>query len=250
MRRIRWRFNEKFEMKNRTDNWLSFWNQPHSIYVNARHLDAHYRDIAEGIIALLPGRTTRVLDYGCGEAVHAGLVAAVTAELILCDGAQLVQAHLVQRFADHPRIKVLAPAEIAQLTGDSIDVIVANSLVQYLSPVELDALLATWRRLLAPDGFLVLADVIPPNIGIARDVTSLLRYAYKKGFLSAAVLGLLKTVVSPYRKARQEIGLTQYSESEFLKKLASNGFAAERLPFNLEHNPARMTFRAFPARSV
>lgn len=237
-------------MKNRTDNWLSFWDQPHSIYVNARHLDAHYRDIAEGIIALLPGRLARVLDYGCGEAVHADLVAAVTAELILCDGAQTVQAHLVQRFSDHLRIKVVSPAEVQQLAGQSIDVIVANSLVQYLTPVELDALLAIWRYLLVPDGFLILADVIPPNVGVARDATSLLRYAYKKGFLLAAIPGLLKTAVSPYRKARQKIGLTQYSESEFLKKLASNGFAAERLPFNLEHNAARMTFRAFPARSV
>jgi SAM-dependent methyltransferase len=238
-----------FEMKNQAENWLSFWDQPHSIYVNPRHLDAHYRDIAEGIIALLPERSARVLDYGCGEAVHAGLVAAATAELILCDGAPTVQVHLMRRFSDHLRIKVFSPAEIEQLTGQSIDVIVANSLVQYLTPAELDALLATWRRLLAPDGFLILADVIPPNIGAARDAASLLRYAYEKGFLLPAIFGLLKTAVSPYRKARQEIGLTQYSEPEFLKRLVSKGFTAERLPFNLEHNPARMTFRAFPARS-
>jgi hypothetical protein len=74
----------------------------------------------------------------------------------------------MRRFSDHPRIKVLSPAKIEQLTGQSIDVIVANSLVQYLTPVALDARLATWRPLLAPDGFLILADVIPPNIGVAR----------------------------------------------------------------------------------
>jgi hypothetical protein len=39
---------------------------------------------------------------------------------------------------------------------------VADSLVQYLTPAELDALLATWRGLLASDGFLILADVIGP----------------------------------------------------------------------------------------
>jgi len=37
-------------------DWASFWDQPHSIYVNQRHCDVHYRDIAQGIIALLPGR--------------------------------------------------------------------------------------------------------------------------------------------------------------------------------------------------
>ena len=29
-----------------------------------------------------------------------------------------------------------------------------------------------------------------------------------------------------------------------MQKLVAAGFAAERLPHNLEHNPARMTFRA------
>jgi SAM-dependent methyltransferase len=234
-------------MKNHSTTWLNFWDQPHSIYVNPRHLDAHYRDIANGIVALLPEPSVRVLDYGCGEALHADLVAAAAAELVLCDGAPTVQAHLVRRFSGHPRIKILSPAEVGQMQPQSIDVVVANSLVQYITPAELDALLATWRRLLAPGGMIVLADVIPPGIGAMSDVVALLRYARKRGFFVAAIFGLLKIAVSRYRKVRQQIGITQYGESEFLQKLAANGFAAERLPFNLEHNPARMTFRAVPA---
>ena len=42
-------------MSDAVDDWASFWDRPHSIYVNARHFDVHYRDIAEGIIAQLPG---------------------------------------------------------------------------------------------------------------------------------------------------------------------------------------------------
>jgi SAM-dependent methyltransferase len=233
-------------MKNAADTWLSFWDQPHSIYVNPRHLDAHYRDIATGIVALLPDPSVRVLDYGCGEALHADLVAVAAAELVLCDGAPNVQAHLVQRFAGHPRIKVLSPAEVDQRQAQSIDVVVANSLVQYITLAELDALLVAWRRLLAPGGIIVLADVIPRGTGAMSDIVALLLYAQKRGFFFAAIFGLLKIAVSPYRKVRQQIGVTQYSEPEFLQKLAANGFAAERLHFNLEHNPARMTFRAVP----
>jgi hypothetical protein len=98
--------------------------------------------------------------------------------------------------------------------------------------------------LLAKDGILVVGDVIPPDIGALTDVIALLRYASGQGFLLAALGGLLRTVFSPYRKLRARLGLSCYSEGEFLAKLSKAGFAGERLPFNLEHNPARMSFRA------
>jgi hypothetical protein len=67
-----------------TSAWLAFWNGAHSIYVNGRHKDVHYRLIAEAIAALVPGRDACVLDYGCGEALHADRVAAVAGEVLLC----------------------------------------------------------------------------------------------------------------------------------------------------------------------
>jgi SAM-dependent methyltransferase len=225
-------------------DWTSFWDQPHSIYVNARHFDVHYRDIAQGIIGLLPGPSARVLDYGCGEAIHADLVAATAAELILCEAAPTVRAKLGARFAGNPRIRVLSPAEVERLPAASLDLIVANSLVQYIAPADLDPLLATWRRLLAPAGVLIVADVIPPDDGVVTDTLALLRYAARNGFLLAAIGGICRTMFSGYRKLRTRLGIACYGEAEFLVKLAAGGFSAERLLFNLEHNPARMTFRA------
>jgi SAM-dependent methyltransferase len=231
-------------MSDGVRDWTEFWDQPHSIYVNARHFDVHYRDIAQGIIALLPGPNARVLDYGCGEATHADLVAADAAELILCEAAPTVRAKLARRFADIGNIRVLAPDQVEQLPDESIDLLVANSLVQYIAPAELDRLLAVWRRLLAPSGALIVADVIRPGVGVVTDTVALLRYAARNGFLLAAIVGVARTVFSGYRRLRTELGISCYDEAEFLKKLAAAGFSAERLPFNLEHNPARMTFRA------
>src|SRR5579871_506010 len=68
-------------------SWLAFWDSPHSIYVNARHKDVHYRVIAQAIAALVPLPHARVLDYGSGEALHAGIVADTAGELLLCEGA-------------------------------------------------------------------------------------------------------------------------------------------------------------------
>ena len=64
-----------------TADWRSFWDSDHSIYVNDRHKDVHYRAIAEQIAAFVPGPSARVLDFGCGDSLHADMVAAVTAEV-------------------------------------------------------------------------------------------------------------------------------------------------------------------------
>jgi SAM-dependent methyltransferase len=225
-------------------DWRTFWNSDHSIYVNDRHKDIHYREIADQIAAFVPGPDARVLDHGSGDAIHADRVAAVAAEVLLCDAAANVRAAMAQRFVNNPRIKVLAPEEVETLPAGSLDLIVSNSMAQYLTPAELDRLLALWRQLLAPGGALIIGDVIPPNAGAVSDVTSLLRYAARHGFLLAALLGLARTTVSSYRKLRSTLGITQYTEATFMQKLRAAGLTAERLPRNMEHNPARMTFRA------
>jgi hypothetical protein len=74
----------------------------------------------------------------------------------------------------------------------------------------------------------------------------LLRYAARHGFLMAALVGLARTATSRYSAIRKKLGITRYTEAEFTAKLKAAGFSAERLPRNLEHNPARMTFRARP----
>ena len=228
-------------------DWRSFWDSEHSIYVNARHKDVHYREIADQIADFVPGPAARVLDYGSGDAIHADRVAAVAAEVTLCDAAPSVRAAMESRFAGNARIKVISPEAVAALADGRLDLIVTNSVAQYLTEDELTRLLAMFRRLLAPGGTLIFADVIPPDVGALSDVTALLRYAAKHGFLFAALVGLAKTTVSPYRKIRNTLGIAQYTQDQFMRKLTEAGFAAERLARNMEHNPARMTFRARPA---
>src|SRR5689334_15170141 len=200
-------------------SWREFWDTAHSIYVNDRHKDVHYRDVAEQVAAFVPRPDARVLDHGSGEAIHADLVAARARELLLCDAAASVRAAMASRFATNPKIKVIAPEEVERLPAGSLDLIFANSLVQYLTESELDALLGVWRRLLAPDGILVVADVIPPDVGPLSDAVALIRYAAANGFLGAALAGLARTALSPYRRLRRELGIARYSEVALLRKL-------------------------------
>jgi SAM-dependent methyltransferase len=225
-------------------NWRQFWDSAHSIYVNDRHKDVHCRDVAQQIAAFVPGLDARVLDHGSGEAIHADLVASKAREVFLCDAAASVRAAIVARFAGNPKIRAIAPEDVERLGDASFDLIFANSLVQYLKPAELDQTLALWRRLLKPDGVLIVADVIPPDVGAVSDVIALLRYAVANGFLIAALTGLVRTALSPYRKLRNELGIARHTEPAFLAKLRDAGFTAQRMSRNVEHNPSRMTFRA------
>ena len=225
-------------------DWVSFWDSDHPIYANARHFDVHYRAIAADIIRLLPAAEARVLDHGCGEALHADLVAAKCGGLFLCEAAPGVRARVAARFKNEPKIRVVGPEEVARLPAACLDLVVANSVVQYLKRDELEALLAGWRHALKPGGKLVIADVIGPEQSAAADALALLRFAAANGFLIAACFGLARTVFSRYRKLRAELGLTHYAEREMLALLRAAGFSPRRLARNFGHNQQRMAFEA------
>ena len=230
-------------------NWRDYWNQDTPIYTGERHKLLHYRLVANDIIGLIPSGDGVVLDYGCGEALFADRVAAKCARLYLSDAAPLVRDRLNERFGGNKRISVLSPDDVSNLDDASLDLIVVNSLLQYLSLDELRALLKLSHMKLKGSGRLVLADVIPPDVSPVTDARALLSFAWRGGFLRSALLGLARTAFSEYRKIREEIGLSQYSEQEMIEILDEAGFSAGRAPRNLGHNPARMTFVARPVRS-
>jgi SAM-dependent methyltransferase len=229
-----------------SSGWLKFWDSSHSIYVNARHRDVHYSLIARQIAALVPSPQARVLDYGCGEALHADRVAAAAGELLLCEGAPRVRAGIAARFADNAKIRAVAPEDVERLADHSLDLIVLHSVAQYLTPEELAKLFALFHRLMNADGVLVVSDIIPPDVAASTDALALLRFGAENGFFVTAVTGLVRTVLSDYWRLRTRYGLTRYGEAAMTGKLAAAGFAAQRAAHNIGHNQARMAFTARP----
>ncbi len=231
-------------MRADTSSWRRFWDRPHRLYANARHRDFHYRRIAAQLIGQIPHARSVVLDYGCGEALHAQGVAARCASLILTDSSPVLRAGLSARFGAHPNIRVAAPDEIAAGPAARFDLIMMASVVQYMSRTELAALVAILLPKLVPGGRLILADVIPPGLGMIADIRALLLTAREGGFLVAAALGLVATFFSDYRRLRREIGLTCYTEPEMLALLNQAGYEAHRNAVNLYLHPARTSFIA------
>ncbi len=225
-------------------DWVAYYDSNHSIYVNGRHRDVHYARLAEAFAGHVPPGATQVLDYGCGEALHADRVAEAAGRLMLAEAGPAVRGRLIARFKDNPRITVISTDDVAALPPGSVDMVILHSVSQYLSGPEFDRLASLFHRLLAPGGLLLVGDVVPPAAAVVSDVAALLRFGWQDGFFLAAVAGLVRTFFSDYRRLRAKMGLTRYSEQQMAAKLAAAGFTASRAPVNLGHLTTRMTFLA------
>jgi len=230
-----------------SSSWLEFWNGHHRIYVNEVHRRVHYDRVARDIRALVPSPTAVVVDWGCGDALAAADVAGACGELLLCDAAENTRLRVAERLKGEPRIRVVAPDELIRDHAGRVDLMVVNSVLQYLDAPSLAGLLADARRLLAPGGSLVIADVIPPEDDLVGDVRNLLATGWRHGFFLAAFSGLAATFFSPYRKLRAQVGLARHAEADLIARLQAAGFKAERLHPNLGFDQRRMAFRARPA---
>src|SRR6187401_2175175 len=187
-------------------DWVKFYDFKHSvIYVNARHRDVHYRAIAESIRAYVPSPAAHVLDYGCGEATSADLVADACAQLVLVEAAPNVRASLTMRYAGHPKIAVIAAEQAAALPKASFDLVVMHSVAQYLTQAELDRLLAIFRSMMKPDGLFIFGDIVPPHF-------------------AAPAAALARIFASDYLRLRKTAGLSHYTEAAILERLREAGF--------------------------
>ena len=229
------------------DDWIDYYDSTHTIYVSKRHRDLHFQVIARDIIGYIFSPGAVVLDYACGEALSAARVAEACGKLYLAEPAPGVRGRLIARFAPNMKIRVRSLDDLRKMAEKSVDLVVMNSVAQYMTPGEFDSALAVIRRLMKPDGRLILGDIMRPEVGMMRDVIALLRFALNYGFLKDALFGLLSTALSDYRQLRSRVGLQRYRETEMIKKLAAAGFTASRAHSNIGHNPWRMTFVARPA---
>jgi ubiquinone/menaquinone biosynthesis C-methylase UbiE len=229
------------------DDWIDYYDSTHTIYASKLHRDLHFQLIARDIIGYIGSPNAVVLDYACGEALSAAEIAEACGQLYLAEPAPGVRGRLIARFAPNTKIRVRSLEDLPKMAEQSIDLVIMNSVTQYMTPDELDFALATIRRLLRSSGRLIVGDVLRPEVGMLRDVIALLRFSARHGFLRDALIGLISTALSDYRQLRSRLGLQRYSEAEMIARLVRNGFSATRAPVNIGHNPWRMTFIARPA---
>lgn len=225
--------------------WEDFWNQADvGLYVNKRNLEAHFARLAADLTPYYPS-CGAVLDYGCGDALAADPLSRRCGSLTLFDAAPAVRRRLAQRFAGRAGIIVAHDENDPILSPPGgFDLITVVSVAQYIPRDALPSLMRRWRGMLAPDGRLLLADVAPPDASAWRDAASQLTFAAQNGFLTAAMIGMVRLIGSDYRKIRKAAGFSTYAADEIIGLLRDAGFNAERLLRNIGPTPHRLSFIA------
>ncbi|MCA0406734.1 MAG: class I SAM-dependent methyltransferase [Proteobacteria bacterium] len=223
-------------------SWVDYWNGDSPVYVNDRHKALHAKAVAGDIITLIETPDAKVLDYGCGEALEASRVASRCGTLYLHDAAPAVLAKLMARVADQANIRPVDAEAVWQIEDNSLDLIVINSVAQYIPKDDFAALIARLAGKLKSGGRLVLGDLLPPGLSPVTDAKALLSFGFNGGFLIPAMLGLVRTYFSEYRNIRSALGLMHYAPEEAVGVLEAAGLKGKRLARNFGHNQVRMAF--------
>lgn len=229
-------------------SWFEYWNRPNGIFVSELHKRAHYERIFSNVRPFLPcGLGSAMLDWGCGEALAAGWIAAECERIYLYDPADVIRVRLTERYNNHPHIVVIDADQLKRLPSECLDLVLINSVIQYLSRSELIAALFDLRRLLKPGGRLLIGDVIEPDTTLWQHVMVFLTFAYRAGFMVSGIVGLVRKFLPSYNSIKSQHGLSKYSEAELLGIFQLCELAGKRLPKNIAVSPIRSSYIASKA---
>jgi protein-L-isoaspartate O-methyltransferase len=186
-------------------------------------------------------RHQRVLDFGCGFGFVTALLAPLVTEVWWWDPS------VNMRSVTHRNVAAFANAKFCDLSampstdpragswqGPRFDLILINSVVQYMPAEELWGWLRRWHAMLAPDGQVVLSDLISPDHSSLSDFICLMRLGHRHGtalMATTEALGGLPT----YWRTRHSFPLTSISKSDLARQAAVAAFDVTFLPANLTH---------------
>ncbi len=220
------------------NHWHAYWDR----------LEEHviFRVEAEDYIARLeaalgPHLGARVLDFGCGFGFVADLLAPEVTALFVFDASDHMQRQAQLRLAGHANVRFLGPPGAAPWPATlQFDLILVNSVVQYMTPDEFHRWLGRWRETLAPGGRLVLSDLLTRDVNPLREVVELLLLSARGRCLVSVVrkaLGELRH----YTRTRHVRPLCRIALDDLRERAGRLGLAVDVLPTNLTYRSTRAT---------
>jgi SAM-dependent methyltransferase len=183
----------------------------------------------------------RVLDFGCGFGHVAELLAPRVGKLFLWDSSANMRRRARLNVAGRQNICFLDLSAAKSLCSDmKFELILVNSVVQYMTLEEFSAWLLRWRDMLAPRGRIVVSDLIPPDYPAFRDIIDLLRFSARRGFLVRAVWQAFSELWR-YWGVRRVRPLSRIGREELSQRGKDAGLTVSYLSANLTHFKKRLT---------
>jgi SAM-dependent methyltransferase len=219
--------------------WQSYWEGLSGAQRLFREQAQEYVRSLDSAIVL--DRRARVLDFGCGFGFVAEALACKVGELFIWDSSanmsrfsrHLVRGHQNIRFLD------LSDAETAPCNLH-FDLILVNSVVQYMTFDEFSAWLVRWPTMLAPGGRIVISDLISPAHNSISDLIDILRFSVRRGLSGNRIVWAFRKL-GRYRRVRGTCPLGRIGVEELSQRGKAAGLTMTRLPANLTHFTKRFT---------
>lgn len=219
-----------------TEHWRSYWE---TLGPDQQVFAVEGAEYARRIAPLLlVRRPKRVLDFGCGFGHTAAELAPLVGEIWAWDAAANMRIHASKRLVGLSNAHMVEPGALEGSTLPLFDLILVHSVIQYLSPDELGACQRLWARLLAPNGHVVLSDLLVPGRPAWPEFFELLVFAKRHAFLRNAIVGGLKEI-GRYSRMRKTRPLHQHDEATIERCARAAGLSLRILPVNLTHRSER-----------
>lgn len=203
------------------------------------------------------GQHQRVLDFGCGFGLVTATLAPLVGHVCWWEPSSNMRAAAEQNTAALPNVRFCDLAAFPCRDAPPLlrpeqrfDLILVNSVAQYMPSDELFAWLRHWKEMLAAGGRVVLSDLIAPTHSGVADVADLLRLGVREGSPLRATRQAIGGVTH-YWRVRRAVPLTRLTRGDLASHAEMAGLDAEWLPDNLTHFRSRWAavLHARPRRS-
>lgn len=226
----------------RAHDWAAYCNGVNDKRIFADEAGDHVARLRE----VVPLRATDVvLDFGCGFGYVLVLLARHVGRVAYWDAAANVLRRAGDRVAHLPHVEMVDLAEGRPAPDRIYDLVLVNSVVQYMQRAELAGWLARWRSMLRDDGRLVVSDVPTPDLSTWEELTDMLAFAERRGFLWAAVRDGFREA-GRYARTRRRLSLLCLTPDELAALAMEAGLSPELLPANLTHRSGRFSMLLRP----
>jgi 2-polyprenyl-3-methyl-5-hydroxy-6-metoxy-1,4-benzoquinol methylase len=228
-------------------SWGNFWEGAPEKH---RIVRAEAQDYVERLSRVLPldGRL-RLLDFGCGTGHVAEVLAPQVESVSLWDGAHNIRVRTARRLAHLPNIRFLDLSEQADFAAKGpFDLILCHSVVQYMTREDLALWLGRWRSMLAPQGAIVLSDLIGAARSVVREMFDLLWFAARRRVLLDALVEEAASI-RRYARAKSDAPLLSVNPHDLAELIGGDHLSLQVLPQNLGHKNRRLAVLLRPSIS-
>src|SRR5262245_13647996 len=219
--------------------WESYWEGLSDNQQIFREQSDEYVRNLRAAIGL--DRRARVLDFGCGFGLVAAMLAPQIQEIFVWDASANIRRRARVNLASYGNVRFLDLSESNTLPHNlQFDLILVNSVVQYMTLDKFSAWLLRWRNMLAPGGRIVVSDLIPLDYPTIWDIVDLLRFSARRGFLLRAIWQAFSEIWR-YWGVRRVRPLSRIGREELSQRGRAAGLSVNCLPKNLTFFTRRVT---------